>query len=256
MSDEVLAQRNGAMLNIVINRPGKKNALTAAMYQALTDGLRSGDADPGVRAIVICGSGDTFTAGNDLADFLANPPRDRSSPVLQFLETLSTLEKPLIAAVEGAVVGIGTTMLLHCDFVYAGETARFALPFVNLGVCPEAASSFLLPLIAGHRRAATLLMLGEPFSAAEAVEAGIATEAVATGTALERAQSIARKLAEKPASSIRTTKRLMRKQYGAQIAAALAEEIDTFAKMLGEPAAREAIGAFLEKRRPDFSRIA
>jgi enoyl-CoA hydratase/carnithine racemase len=255
MSDDILAQRDGALLNLVINRPEKKNALTASMYQALADGLRSGDADPGVRAIVIYGSANTFTAGNDLADFLANPPRDRTSPVLQFLETLSKLEKPLIAAVEGAAVGVGTTMLLHCDFVYAGETARFALPFVNLGICPEAASSFLLPLIAGHRRAATLLMMGEPFSAVEAVSAGIATDTVAAGAAVERAQAIARKLAEKPASSIRTTKRLMRTQYATQIAAALAEEADIFSRMLGEPAAREAIAAFLEKRKPDFSGI-
>ncbi|MSQ21487.1 MAG: enoyl-CoA hydratase [Betaproteobacteria bacterium] len=255
MSDEILVQQNGPVLNIVIHRPEKKNALTAAMYQALADGLRLGDADHAVRAIVIQGSANTFTAGNDLADFLANPPRDRSSPVLQFLEVLSKQEKPLIAAVEGAAVGVGTTMLLHCDFVYAGDSARFSLPFVNLGLCPEAASSFLLPLIAGHRRAATLLMLGEAFSATEAVAAGIATETVAAGTAVEHARSVARKLAEKPAGAIRTTKRLMRKQYDTQIAAALAEEIDAFARMLTEPAAREAIGAFLEKRKPDFSQL-
>ena len=254
MSDEILVQPDGAVLNIVINRPEKKNALTAAMYQALADALRSGDADHAIRVIVISGAANTFTAGNDLADFLANPPRDRASPVLQFLEVLSKQEKPLIAAVEGAAVGIGTTMLLHCDFVYAADSALFA-PFVNLGLCPEAASSFLLPLIAGHRRAATLLMLGDPFSSAEALAAGIATETVAAGSAVERAHSVARKLAEKPASSIRATKRLMRRQYGSQIAAALAEEIDTFAKMLGEPAAREAIGAFLEKRKPDFSQL-
>ena len=138
MAQEILMERDGAVQKVVMNRPDKKNALTAAMYQALADGLQAADADPTVRAIVIHGAGNTFTAGNDLADFLTIPPRSRESPVFQFLGTIAVLQKPLVAAVEGAAVGIGTTMLLHCDFAYASENARFALPFVNLGVCPEA----------------------------------------------------------------------------------------------------------------------
>lgn len=256
MAQEVLVTRDGTVLNVVMNRPEKKNALTAAMYQSLANALQEGDADPAVRAILICGAGNTFTAGNDLADFLKNPPRGKDSPVFRFLATITGLQKPLVAGVEGAAVGIGTTMLLHCDFVYAADDARFALPFVNLGICPEAASSFLLPLVAGHRLAAKLLMLGESFSAAEAVAAGIVTETLAPSKVAETAAAFARKLAEKPASAIRTTKRLMKKQYQGQILAALAEESETFARMLGEPAAREAMAAFLEKRKPDFSKFA
>ncbi|MFN0301149.1 MAG: enoyl-CoA hydratase [Burkholderiales bacterium] len=256
MAQEVLVTRDGAVLRVVMNRPEKKNALTAAMYQGLADALQAGDADQAVRAILIGGAGSTFTAGNDLADFLKNPPRGKDSPVFRFLATINSLQKPLVAAVEGAAVGIGTTMLLHCDFVYAADDARFALPFVNLGICPEAASSFLLPLVAGHRRAAKLLMLGESFSAADAVEAGIVTEMLVPTKVMETAAALAQKLSEKPASSIRTTKRLLKKQYQEQILAALAEESETFARMLGEPAAREAMGAFLEKRKADFSKFA
>ncbi len=256
MAQEILMERDGAVQKVVMNRPDKKNALTAAMYQALADGLQAADADPTVRAIVIHGAGNTFTAGNDLADFLTIPPRSRESPVFQFLGTIAVLQKPLVAAVEGAAVGIGTTMLLHCDFAYASENARFALPFVNLGVCPEAGSSFLLPLIAGHRQAAKLLMLGEPFSAREAVAAGIITEAMAPSMVLDAAFLLARKLADKPASALRATKLLLKKQYQTQMLAALAEEGATFARMLGEPAAREAMAAFLEKRKPDFLKFA
>lgn len=254
--NEITLSQDGAVLSIGMNRPDRKNALTAAMYQGLADALRAAEAESGVRAVVIHGVQGTFTAGNDLQDFLTNPPRGTSAPVFQFLGALVTAQKPLIAAVEGPAVGVGTTMLLHCDFVYAAENARFALPFVNLGICPEAASSFLLPLVAGYQRAAKLLMLGEPFSAHDAYDAGIVTEIVTSGTAATMAMATARKLADRPASAIRTTKRLLKKQYQAQINAALLEEADLFGKMLAEPAAREAMSAFLEKRKPDFSKIA
>ncbi len=256
MAREVLVERDGAVLKLVMNRPDKKNALTGAMYQSLAEGLQAADAAQGVRAIMIQGAGGTFTAGNDLADFLTNPPRGRDSPVFRFLGAIATLHKPLVAAVEGSAVGIGTTMLLHCDFAYAADNARFALPFVNLGICPEAGSSFLLPLIAGHRLAARLLMLGEPFSADQAMDAGIITAAVAPSLVADTAVRVAQKLAEKPASALRVTKQLLKKQFQAQTLSALAEESESFARMLGQPAAREAMAAFLEKRKPDFSKFA
>jgi enoyl-CoA hydratase/carnithine racemase len=162
----ILSSRDGAILRIALNRPDKKNALTAQMYAAFADALTAADADAGVRVVVIHGNEAGFTAGNDLQDFLSDPPADMASPVFRFLRAVSRAQKPLVAAVTGPAVGVGTTMLLHCDFVYAADTARFALPFVNLGLCPEAGSSYLLPLVAGYRRAAELLMLGEPFDAA------------------------------------------------------------------------------------------
>lgn len=252
----ITTTRDGPILRITLDRADKKNALTAAMYAGITAALRGADADPAVRAIVIHGAGDAFTAGNDLQDFLANPPRNENAPVLEFLFKLGSVEKPLIAAVQGAAVGVGTTMLLHCDFVYATEKTRFALPFVNLGIVPEAASSYLLPMLAGYQRAAELLLLGEPFDAAKAREIGLVNAIVAPEALLDTAMATARKLAERPAASIRATKALMRRWHGPAVQAALQEEVRQFVARLDSPEAKEAFTAFFEKRKPDFSKFA
>ena len=251
----VLTAREGALQRIQINRPEKKNALTADMYAAIAQAIMAADADAGVRVVLIHGAGDAFTAGNDLQDFLANAPRYADAPVFRFLNAISHVEKPMVAAVSGVAVGVGTTMLLHCDLVYAAEGTKFALPFVNLGLCPEAASSFLLPAIVGYQRAAELLLLGEPFDAAQAHEIGIVTEVVPAENLMMRAGDAAKRLAEKPAASVRVTKQLMKRAWMPAIDAALAEEIRNFGERLGSPEAKEAFSAFLEKRKPDFSKF-
>ena len=251
----VTVEREATTLRVGMNRPEKKNAITGAMYQAMTDALRAAEADTAVRAVVIHGVRGAFTAGNDLQDFLTSAPRGTASPAFHFLESIAAAQKPLVAAVDGVAIGIGTTMLLHCDFVYASESARFALPFVNLGLCPEAASSYLLPLTTGYRRAAKLLMLGEAFTSDEALKVGIVTEVVEGNVLLETAMAMARQLGERPPGALRTTKQLLKAQHRAAITAALAEERAAFARLLGEPAAREAMSAFLEKRKPDFSKL-
>lgn len=252
---QVLTAREGAILLIQLNRPEKKNALTAEMYAAMADALAAGDADAGVRVMVIHGNEAGFTAGNDLADFLSNPPAGLDSPVIRFLRAVSRVEKPLIAAVTGPAVGVGTTMLLHCDFVYAADTAKFALPFVNLGLCPEAGSSFLLPLAAGWRRAAELLLLGEPFDAAAAHQCGIVSRVLPPAEVLDAARATARKLAERPPEAVQTSKRLMKRSHQALIDGLVVEEAEAFLALMHKPAAKEAFAAFLEKRKPDFSRV-
>jgi enoyl-CoA hydratase/carnithine racemase len=251
----VLSVREGAVQRIQINRPEKKNALTADMYAAIAAALRAADADPGVRVVLIHGAPDAFTAGNDLQDFLANAPRTPDAPVFGFLQAVSHAEKPIVAAVGGVAVGVGTTMLLHCDLVYAAAGTKFALPFVNLGLCPEAASSFLLPSTVGYQRAAELLLLGEPFDAAKAHALGIVTEVVPAEILLMHASEAAQRLAAKPAASVRLTKQLMKRAWLPAIDAALAEEIRHFGARLGSPEAKEAFSAFVEKRKPDFSRF-
>jgi len=251
---QILITRDGAILRLQLNRPEKKNALTAEMYAALADALSGADADPAVRVIVIHGNDAGFTAGNDLADFLSNPPAGLDSPVIRFLRAVSRVEKPLIAAVTGPAVGVGTTMLLHCDFVYAADTAKFALPFVNLGLCPEAGSSLLLPLAAGWRRAAELLLLGEPFDAATAQECGIVSRVLPAADVLDAALATARKLAARPAEAVQTSKRLMKRSHQALIDGLVVEEAEAFLALMHKPAAKEAFAAFLEKRKPDFSK--
>lgn len=252
----IVTAREDAIQRIQINRPAKKNALTAEMYAAIAEAIKAADADAGVRVVLIHGAGDAFTAGNDLQDFLANAPRYSDAPVFRFLNAISHVEKPMIAAVSGVAVGVGTTMLLHCDLVYAAEGTKFALPFVNLGLCPEAASSFLLPAIAGYQRAAELLLLGETFDAARAHEIGIVTDVVPAEILMMRALEAAQKLAAKPAASVRITKQLMKRAWMPAVEAALAEEIRNFGERLGSPEAKEAFSAFLEKRKPDFSKFA
>lgn len=243
------------VLTLTFDRLDRKNAITAAMYQTLADALAAAETDPAIRVIVLAGHESVFTAGNDLEDFMKNPPKDESAPVHQFLKAISTATKPLIAAVSGAAVGVGTTMLLHCDLVYASETAKLSMPFAQLGLCPEAASSLLLPQLAGYHRAADKLLFGEPFDAHEARELGLVNRVLPVGEldAFVRAQ--ARKLTLLPPASMRATKRLMKEGAMPQIAARMSVEGQQFGQMLRAPEAREAFTAFFEKRRPDFSKF-
>lgn len=240
---------------IELDRADKKNAITADMYQAMADALKAAEADPQVRVVLIHGRPDCFTAGNDLKDFLDKPPSGPDSPVFQFLHRISTAAKPLVAAVSGPAVGIGTTLLLHCDFVYASPNARFQMPFVTLGLVPEAASSFLLPMLAGYHRAAELLLLGKPFTAEKALAAGIVTEIVPEGDLIDHALEVAARIAALPPSSVRMTKALMKARYAATVAEAMGSEGEKFRAQLGSPEAKEAMQAFFEKRKPDFSKF-
>lgn len=241
---------------IAFDRPERRNALTAAMYQALADGLRAAGDDAGVRAVVLVGTEQCFTAGNDVEDFLKNPPQGDDTPVFRFLGAIAGFAKPLVAAPCGAAVGIGTTMLLHCDLVYAGDNARFQTPFTQLGLCPEAASSLLMPLIAGYQAAAEKLLLGEPFGPDEALRMGFVNRVLAPADAIALAQQQAAKLAALPPASIRASKRLLRSGLAALVTGRIADEGATFRDLLVAPEAREALTAFLEKRRPDFSKFA
>lgn len=255
MSD-IQTRQDGGVLVIQFNRPEKKNAITAAMYQAMADALKAADSDAGVRVVLFEGQPGIYTAGNDLEDFMTHPPSGNDSPVFQFLYSISHAKKPLVAAVTGAAVGVGTTMLLHCDAVYAGDNAKFSMPFSTLGLCPEAASSLLLPAIAGYQRAAEKLLFGEAFGAAEAKEMGFVTQVLPAADVVAHAMERAQKLASLPASSVRTTKALMRSAHLKAVEAQMTDEGVHFRKMLTSPEAKEAFSAFFERRKPDFSRFA
>jgi enoyl-CoA hydratase/carnithine racemase len=243
--------RQGAVLSIRFDRAEKKNALTESMYLGLKKAIGTGEADPAVRSILMHG-GTCFSAGNDLRDFIEHPPRDAQSAVFQFLEALRACSKPVVAAVAGVAVGIGTTMLLHCDLVYAAEGTRFGLPFVGLGLCPEGGASFILPRLAGHARAAKWLLLGESFDAAEAARCGLVTRVVPAETVLEVATAAAQRLAEQPARALRATRLLMRAGGADALGQALREEARVLGGLVDSPEAQEAFRAFLEKRKPDF----
>lgn len=251
----ITTRSDAGILVVTIDRPEKKNAITAAMYSALAEALEAADRDRTVKVVLLEGAGGAFCAGNDLADFNERPPRGLEDPVFRFLNAVSGARKPIVASVTGVAVGIGTTMLLHCDLVYAADDAKFMLPFVNLGICPEAASSFLLPLIAGYRRASELLLLAEPFDAVTAREVGLVNRVLPRDEVRDAAMAAARKLVTKPSSAIRTTKQLMRKWQAETMRRALEEEGRTFVAMLDSPEAKEAFAAFFEKRKPDFSRF-
>lgn len=250
---EILTHLDAGVLSLTINRVDKKNSITAAMYAAMADALAEAENNAAVKAVVIQGHETIFSAGNDIGDFLNKSPSTQDSPVFRFLRGISTFPKPIVAAVCGPAVGIGTTMLLHCDLIYAGDNAAFSMPFVNLGLCPEAASSFLVPQLMGYPRAAEALLLGEPFSAETALEIGLINRIVPPAEVSALAQQQARKLAAKPLSSIIETKRLMKKGTTSVVAERMAEEGASFGRMLSEPAAREAFTAFMQKRKPDFS---
>jgi enoyl-CoA hydratase/carnithine racemase len=254
MSD-ILSHTEHGVQTLTINRLEKKNSITAAMYTLLADALAQAAQDTAVRAVVIQGHETIFSAGNDIGDFLSTPPSGPDAPVFRFLHGISSFAKPVVAAVCGPAVGIGTTLLLHCDLVYAGDNAAFSMPFVNLGLCPEAASSLLVPQLMGYHRAAEALLLGEPFMAEAALEVGLVNRIVPPSEANALAQAQARKLAAKPLSSLVETKRLMKQGQAGQIAAQMQEEGKSFGRMLREPAALEAFGAFMQKRKPDFSAL-
>ncbi len=254
MSD-ILIHTEAGITTITLNRVDKKNSITSAMYSAMADALAQAQDDPAVRVVVLQGDMTIFSAGNDIGDFLQAPPTGAQSPVFRFLHGLAGFPKPIVAAVCGPAVGIGTTMLLHCDLVYAGDNAAFSLPFVNLGLCPEAASSLLLPQLFGYHRAAEALLLGEPFMAEAALEIGLVNRIVPPTEANAVAQAQARKLAAKPITSLVETKRLMKSGQSARVAQQMNEEGAVFGRMLREPAAREAFTAFMEKRKPDFSEV-
>lgn len=253
--DDVLVQRQGAVQVLTFNRAHKKNAITAGMYQALADALGEAEADPTVRVILIQGHPEAFSAGNDLEDFLKNPPKDDNAPVFQFLHRISQATKPIVAAVAGNAVGVGTTMLLHCDVVYAAETARFSLPFSQLALCPEAASSLLLPRVAGYHRAAEKLLFGEPFDVNEAVAMGFVNRIVPAAELADYAAKRAAQLAAMPAGSLRVTKQLMKGDSAREVQERIRDEALEFGKRLLSPEAREAFTAFFEKRKPDFSQF-
>lgn len=253
--NDILIDTSAGITTLTLNRVAKKNSLTAAMYASLADALTHAQADAGVRVVVLQGHETVFSSGNDIADFLKNPPTSPDVPVFRFLRAISTFPKPIVAAVCGPAVGIGTTLLFHCDLVYAGDNAAFSMPFVNLGVCPEAASSLLAPQRMGFGRAAEALLLGDPFLAEAALEMGLISRIVPPTEASALAQRQAQRLAAKPLASLLETKRLMKQGQAAEVAQRMAEEAAIFGRMLGEPAAREAFGAFMEKRQPNFGAL-
>ena len=250
MPVEIITTRRDAVVGIGFNRPQKKNALTWEMYEELDRNLRAAEADDSVRAIVFHGTAETFTSGNDLEDFLTRPPQGEDAPVFRFLRAVTGAAKPLVAVATGPAVGIGTTLLLHCEIVIAGDNARFALPFVQLGLVPEFASSYLLPLVAGYQRAASLLLRGETFGPQEAREAGFVTRVVPAAEAMETGWEEARRLAAMPVESVRLTKALLKRAHAAAVEAQLRLEGGHFRDLLAQPAARAALAAFLDKRKP------
>jgi enoyl-CoA hydratase/carnithine racemase len=254
MSD-ILTDIDGGVMTITLNRVDKKNSITSAMYASLADALQRAADDSAIRVVVLLGHETIFCAGNDIGDFLNRPPTTTDLPVHRFLRGIASFPKPIIAAVCGAAVGVGTTMLLHCDLVYAGDNATFSLPFVNLGLCPEAASSLLLPQMLGYHRAAEVMLFGEPIRADAALAMGLVNRVVPPAEVNALTQTQARKLATKPMSSLLEIKRLMKKGLASQVAQQMTDEGVSFSRMLQEPAAKEAFTAFLEKRKADFSRV-
>jgi len=255
MTTEILVHDEAGVMTITLNRLDRKNSITAAMYGAMADALARAAGDAATRVVLIQGHETVFSAGNDIGDFLNQPPAGRDSPVFRFLRGIAAFPKPLVAAVCGPAVGVGTTLLFHCDLVYAGDNAAFSMPFVNLGLVPEAASSLLVPQMLGYHRAAEALLLGEPFMAEAALEVGLVNRVLPPTETNAYANSVARKLASKPLTSLVETKRLMKQGQQQLVAQQMDQEGQLFARMLGEPAAREAFGAFMEKRKPDFSRF-
>ncbi len=255
MSDKVIYRAQDGVAEIRMNRPEKKNAILGEMYAAMADGILAAEADAGVRAIVIGGEGGAFTAGNDLGDFLDRPQSDETPPVRRFMLALSRAEKPVVAAVDGLAIGIGTTLLLHCDLVVASTRSRLQTPFVNLGLVPEFASSWLLPARIGPQRAAELLLLAESMDAATAKAFGLVNRVVEPAELEAAAMDFARRLAAKPPEAVRQSKRLMREDPD-RVLQRMEQENAVFSRLLSSPEAREAFNAFLEKRAPDFSKVA
>jgi enoyl-CoA hydratase/carnithine racemase len=253
--DHIKTATLNGVCTIEIARPEKKNALTMAMYEAMAEAINAAQLDPKVRALLITGQPGIFTSGNDLEDFMQRPPQGADSPVFRFMQALLAFEKPVVAAVTGAAVGIGTTLLLHCDFVYVSDEARLAMPFASLGLVPEYASSLILPQLMGHVRAAEKLMLGEPFTGAMAVECGIANAVLPATEVVNHARRIAERFNGLPPGAVRDTKRLMRAASKTAISQTIASEGEIFSARLRSPEAMEAFQAFFQKRKPDFSKF-
>ena len=267
-TDHILTSVEDRVLTIRLNRPEKKNALTQAMYTRLAEVLGGVDADNGIRAVLITGTDDCFCSGNDLQDFLSLPPAGPDAPVLRFMRALAGVGKPVVAAINGPAVGVGkpvvaaingpavgvgTTMLFHADLAYAGETTRFHLPFVNIGICPEYASSLLLPRMIGHVQAAELVMLAEPFTAARALDARLINAVLPDAEVIAHARAKAVKLAQQAPGALRTTKMLLKRWTDPRVDEAIGFEAEHFMAMLQGAEAREALTAFTQKRKPDFS---
>jgi enoyl-CoA hydratase/carnithine racemase len=251
---EILTERADGVLRITLNRPAKKNAMTSSMYTTMAEILNDAAKDDDILVVLWTGAGDSFSAGNDLEDFLKNPPGPGESPQAHLANVLLNFDKPLIAAVKGVAIGGGTTLLTHCDFVYAGANAKFQLPFVNLGLVPEFGSSWSLPARSGYLRAAEIIMLGQPFDARLAAEIGLVTQVVSDARVLDTAIEAASKLAAKPPAALQACKRLMKHSQREQIAQAIKVENEEFASRVRSAEAKEAFTAFLEKRAPDFKR--
>lgn len=257
MSEHILVEREAGLLTLRLNRPDKMNALTRAMYSQMAEVLDAANADRAVRAVLITGGAECFTSGNDVADFLQAPPTGPDSPVFQFMRALFDFEKPVVAAVAGPAVGIGTTLLLHCDLVYVSRDAKLRTPFVNLGLCPEYGSSLLLPRLLGQARAAEVLLLGEGFSGTQAAEWGIASAALEDGqSTLAKAREMALRFLELAPSAVADSKRLMRAPGREELRKVIEEEGALFGQRLRSPEAIEALSAFMQRRKPDFSKFA
>ncbi len=248
------ATLNG-VATIEIARPEKKNAITQAMYTQMADALDAARADPAMRAVLITGQPGIFTSGNDIEDFMKRPPGSTESPAFVFMKALMGCDKPVIAAVTGAAIGIGTTMLLHCDFVYVSDEARLAMPFVSLGLVPEFASSLIVPQLMGNIRAAEKLLLGDPFTGADAVECGIASAVLPAAEVAPHARRVAERFNALPPGAVSETKRLMRRARTAAAVETIGIEGAAFAARLQSPEAKEAFSAFFQKRKPDFSQF-
>lgn len=243
------------VLTIEIARPEKKNALTRAMYQAMADALVAANDDKTVRAVLIQGQPSIFTSGNDIEDFMASPPRDEEAPVFQFMKAMIGCNKPIIAAVNGAAIGIGTTLLLHCDLVYVADDARLAMPFVSLGLVPEFGSSLIVPRLMGQRRAAEKLLLGDPFTGEQAVEYGIANSVLPAGEVVNYARRVAERFNSLPPTAVIESKKLMRRGTEEELLNTIQVEAEIFGARLRSPEAIEAFQAFFQKRQPDFSKF-
>lgn len=254
MSEHVLISQENNILTLTMNRPEKKNAITSAMYATLAEQLENANTNPDIRVVVITGAGDNFTSGNDINDFLQNPPTNENSTVSKFLRAIASLEKPLIASVNGVAIGVGTTLLLHCDFAYASETAVFQMPFVDLALVPEAGSSYLLPQMMGHRKAAELILLSKKFAAQEAQELGLINQV--TSDLKTTTQETANTLVQKAPEALRLSKMLLKKGNAQTVKETMQTEGALFMKRLQSPEAMEVMQAFMQKRQPDFSKFA
>jgi enoyl-CoA hydratase/carnithine racemase len=251
--DDILTERSGNILRIQLNRPARKNAMTVAMYNTMADLLDGAAKDDQIRVVLWHGAGDSFSAGNDIQDFLKNPPGAGESPQARLIEALINFDKPIVAAVQGAAIGGGTTMLTHCDFVFAGESAKFQMPFINLALVPEFGSSYSVPARIGYLRAAELILLGQPFDAHRASELGLVTRVLPDQDLLAAATKTASALAEKPPGALQACKRLMRSSTGEHVERAVKLENEAFSVCVRSAEAKEAFNAFLEKRKPNFS---